>query len=39
MNFKYMPEINWEYGYIFSLALMLIIGLGMLWYFKRKGWI
>ena len=36
MNFRDMPEIRWEYGYYYSLLLMLTIGLLMLWYFKRK---
>ncbi len=39
MNFRFMPEIGWEYGYAFALLLMLIIGLGMAWYFKKKGWV
>ena len=34
-----MPELHWKYGYIFSLALMLITALGLIWYFKHKGWI
>lgn len=36
MNFQNMPEIHWEYGYYYSLILMLTIALLMLWYFKRK---
>lgn len=39
MNFKMMPEIYWEWGYPSALALMLLIGLGMLAYFKKKGWV
>ncbi len=34
-----MPELNWYYGYPFSLGLMLASALGMLFYFWRKGWI
>ncbi len=37
MNFVNMPEIRWEYGYYYSLLLMLAIGLLMLYYFKRKN--
>jgi magnesium transporter len=33
-----MPELNWRYGYFFSLGVMLLILLGMLVYFKRKKW-
>lgn len=39
MNFKVMPELFWEYGYLFSLILMLIVGLGMVWYFRKKKWV
>lgn len=38
MNFKNLPEIYWELGYPFTLLLMLIIGIGMLFYLERKGW-
>lgn len=34
-----MPELNWYYGYPLSLALMLIITLGLLYYFKRNKWL
>ncbi|MGQ1889707.1 magnesium/cobalt transporter CorA [Thermophagus sp. OGC60D27] len=39
MNFKRMPELNWEYGYPFALVLMLVLTVGMLWFFKRKKWL
>jgi len=39
MNFRFMPELNWRYGYFFSIGLMLAIGLGMFLFFKRKKWI
>jgi magnesium transporter len=38
MNFKFMPEIEWKYGYPVILAVMLFIGLTMVIYFKRKKW-
>ena len=34
-----MPELNWRYGYPFSLGLMALTVLAMLWYFRRKGWL
>lgn len=34
-----MPELGWYLGYPFSLGLMLIIALGFLLFFKRKGWL
>ncbi len=36
MNFKNMPEIGWNFGYYYSLLLMLAIAVLMLWYFKKK---
>ena len=38
MNFKYMPELSWEYGYYFIFGLMFIVVAGMILYFKRKNW-
>ena len=39
MNFRHMPELNWEYGYPASLGIMLCIGLCMLAIFRRRGWL
>lgn len=38
MNFKFMPEINWEYGYWYSLILMAGVTIALAIYFKRKKW-
>lgn len=38
MNFEYMPELTWKFGYFISLILMTGIGIGMYLWFKRKGW-
>jgi len=38
MNFKSMPLLSSEYGYIFALIIMLLISGGMYFYFHRKGW-
>jgi magnesium transporter len=39
MNFRYMPELHWKYGY--PLVLVLIVGLCIVLYrgFKRSGWL
>jgi magnesium transporter len=39
MNFRYMPELQWRYGYFGALGIMagVVVGLGV--YFKRIGWI
>lgn len=39
MNFEYMPEVHSPYGYFATLGLMILIALGLLIYFWRRGWI
>ena len=39
MNFKNMPELEWQYGYFIVVAIMFGIAFGMLWIFKKKGWL
>ncbi|MEW6657692.1 MAG: magnesium/cobalt transporter CorA [Thermodesulfobacteriota bacterium] len=39
MNFKYMPELGWIWGYPAALGLMLVVALSMVRYFRRKKWI
>ncbi|QLE02750.1 magnesium/cobalt transporter CorA [Galbibacter sp. BG1] len=39
MNFQHMPELHSEYGYYIVLAIMFIILVGMLIFFKRKKWL
>jgi magnesium transporter len=39
MNFKNMPELNWEYGYPFTLGMMAVIVVVMLGFFRKKKWI
>jgi magnesium transporter len=39
MNFKYMPELEWHFGYFGVLGLMLGVALLMLKYFRNKKWI
>lgn len=39
MNFKYMPELNWHWGYYTVLLVMLTMGSGMMLYFWRKKWL
>lgn len=38
MNFRNMPELDWEYGYFSLLGLMLVIALLLIYYFKRRKW-
>ena len=39
MNFDFMPELHWEYGYLFSIAFMILSSVTPLLIFKKKGWI
>lgn len=39
MNFTYMPELNWHYGYFLVLTLMILIALIMFRFFVKKGWL
>ncbi|MGB2706163.1 MAG: magnesium/cobalt transporter CorA [Candidatus Omnitrophota bacterium] len=39
MNFRFMPEIGWRYGYFVIIGIMLAISAGMLLFFKRKKWL
>lgn len=39
MNFHFMPELTWKYGYFLVLEIMSIAAMGMLLYFKRKKWL
>ncbi len=38
MNFKFMPELEWRWGYFGILGIMLVIALSMVHYFKKKKW-
>ncbi len=39
MNFDYMPELHWRYGYHLFWACCAGLTVGMLWYFRRNRWI
>ncbi|MDQ4085267.1 MAG: magnesium/cobalt transporter CorA [Actinomycetota bacterium] len=39
MNFRYMPELGWRYGYPFALVLMLVSCVALYRFFKRAGWL
>lgn len=38
MNFQYMPELALRYAYPGLLALMALLAIGMVWYFRTRGW-
>jgi magnesium transporter len=39
MNFKYMPELGLRWAYPALLGFMGTVLVGMLWAFRRKGWL
>nr|MBA3540763.1 hypothetical protein [Deltaproteobacteria bacterium] len=39
MNFKTMPETDWLYGYPMAVALMALVAIGIMMWFRHKGWI
>lgn len=39
MNFVFMPELQWRYGYFAVLGFMLAVAGGMLLYFRRRKWL
>ena len=39
MNFRYMPELGWRWGYPSVLILMAVIGILMLVFFRSKKWL
>lgn len=39
MNFKVMPELQWDYGYPFALGLMALVTVSMAWWFHKKDWL
>ncbi|MDA3812780.1 MAG: magnesium/cobalt transporter CorA [Candidatus Cloacimonetes bacterium] len=38
MNFQYMPELGWRWGYFAVVFVMFVIGISMVSFFKRKKW-
>ncbi len=39
MNFTFMPEVEWKYGYPYAIALMVASALGPMLYFRKRGWL
>ncbi|AQS93908.1 divalent cation transporter [Polaribacter sp. BM10] len=38
MNFEYIPELKFKYGYFILLGIMVLVTIASVWYFKRKKW-
>ena len=39
MNFQYMPELGWQWGYFATLFAMSVVGVLLVFYFRRKKWL
>ncbi|HYP00369.1 MAG TPA: CorA family divalent cation transporter, partial [Pyrinomonadaceae bacterium] len=39
MNFNYMPELHWRYGYVYSLLSMIGVGLALYVFLKKVKWL
>ncbi|WP_426174945.1 magnesium/cobalt transporter CorA [Massilia sp. TWR1-2-2] len=39
MNFKFMPELEWKYGYPMALASMFSVAGYLYWRFRKSGWL
>ena len=39
MNFDFMPELHWHYGYLWAICLMIVFTLAVLLFFKLKKWL
>ena len=39
MNFQFMPELEWKFGYPFAIALMVLSAVVPMVYFRKRGWL
>jgi magnesium transporter len=39
MNFEFMPELHWHWGYPIALLIMLAVGVIMLLFFRKRKWL
>jgi magnesium transporter len=39
MNFEFMPELRWDYGYVVALVLMVLSAVVPYHWFKWRGWL
>lgn len=38
MNFKFMPELEWKFGYAIAVGLIVVTTVGLYMYLRMKGW-
>ena len=39
MNFEFMPELHWHYGYVLVLMAIVAVCGGLYWRFRQNGWL
>lgn len=39
MNFDFMPELHWQLGYPLAIVSMILVGAGVVIWFKKKNWL
>jgi magnesium transporter len=39
MNFAFMPELQWRFGYVFALLSMVVVGVGLYAYLRKIEWL
>jgi magnesium transporter len=39
MNFDHMPELHWQFGYLWAIGLMVAITVVGYWFFRRRDWL
>ncbi len=39
MNFEYMPELKWRYGYFIIWGIMILVAGTLIYLFRRKNWL
>jgi magnesium transporter len=39
MNFKYMPELEWQWGYFMFWGIIVVVVISMIAYFRKKAWL
>lgn len=39
MNFRWIPELHWKYGYVWALSLMVAVAAVLAYFFKKNKWL
>jgi magnesium transporter len=39
MNFEFMPELHWRYGYPLALGLMVVVSVSLVAFLRRRRWL